>query len=493
MEKGKNILSVRRLKHLVENAKVSIFGLILSSFILLYILHPLIPKEILYSWLLLTVLTSILRWYFYHRFLQKFYEDQLIKTEKYENLFSLFAYISSLTYGVFSYWFYDYVPYSIKSFLIIIAAGMCAVAMNGYASSKKIFIPYSILIMSPFAIWYFQQGTQLNYIMCFLIIFFCGMIIKSSLAMNSYIITFMETKQDNEHLLLNLKKRKRQLETTNKDLIKHIEQIDSLKEKLIQQESLAGLGVLTSGLAHEIRNPLNIIINASKILETVIDDLKEEKEKIEPVVTMDLDEAFSDMDISIDLIGKEGKKADEIVGHLLASYTTQEEDQRKPFSINELIEEMADTTLLAMKGKISSSKGILQRNFQKDIPKIKGQRNELSKAIYNLIYNSFEAIDEKYLNDPENYHPLLKISSKKVESSILISIYDNGIGISEKDMKLIFTPFYTTKPTNKATGLGLTVSFEIINNLFKGDIKVESKLGQFTKIEISIPIQSESK
>jgi signal transduction histidine kinase len=308
---------------------------------------------------------------------------------------------------------------------------------------------------------------------------------------NRYIISFLEAKQDNEHLLLNLKKRKRDLEETNINLKKHIEKNESLKEKLVQQESLAGLGVLTSGLAHEIRNPLNFIINSSVILEEIFEEFNNHKEELKKVTTIDVDDSLNDAQTSIKLISSEGKKANLIVTHLLSTYSNQKESDRTTFNLNKLIESVAQTTQLALKGKVSSAKGVVEIELDERINEYKGHESELNKVLLSIIYNSFEAIEEKYSFDPENYKPLVKVESKVLEDNIIITIYDNGIGVKEKNLSKVFTPFFTTKPTNKATGLGMSSSYEIIKNLFLGDIKLDSQQGQFTRVEVIIPLKPE--
>lgn len=489
MQKEKNFLDKLRLIHLAKNNVNSMIGLIVSTTLILVMFIEQVPRAILLSFFFITVFQALARIFFYKRFLKSVESTFEVNTKRYENIFAALASMSAITYSTFSISFYPHVSEMYQLFLLVIATGMVGITFNSNAASSKIFIPYSILTMGPFCIWYGLQQSSPESLVSLFIVIFCIMFIRSSRSVNRYIISFLEAKQDNEHLLMNLKKRKRDLENTNKSLKKHIEKNESLKEKLVKQESLAGLGVLTAGLAHEIRNPLNFIINSSIILEEIFEELSSNKDDLKKGTDIDLEDSLADAHTSIKLISSEGQKANNIVTHLLSTYSHQKDSSKSTFKINDLIESVAQTTQLALKGKISGAKGVVEIELDEKIEDYIGHEAELNKVLFSIIYNSFEAIEEKYSFDPENYIPLVKVDSKLEQENIIITIYDNGIGVKEEHIGKIFTPFFTTKPTNKATGLGMSSSYEIIKNLFQGDIRLDSQQGQFTKIEVILPLK----
>jgi signal transduction histidine kinase len=492
MQKKKNLLDEKRIAYLASNNISSMYGLIVSTSIIFIILIEDVPKKLLLPWFILSLAQAIGRILFYKNILVRLSNEQIDCAKKTELSFTLLSTLSALTYSCFSISFFFYLSDMTQLLLLVIATGMVAITVNTNASSSKVFIPYTIATMFPFCFWYASRNSiPESYISVFIVIY-CFVIIKSSKAVNSYITSFLEAKQDNEHLLLNLKKRKDDLEKTNINLKNHIEKNENLKEKLIKQESLAGLGVLTSGLAHEIRNPLNFIINSATILEEIICEFKENKDELKKCTSIDIEDSIDDALTSINLISQEGSKADAIVSQLLATYEHQKEGSSSRFSVNNLLENITSTIGLALRAEVATSRAVLEFEKDKDLPELTGYEAELSKVIYGILNNSIDAIKEKYSFDPNNYSPLLRIETKYIDQSIEVSIYDNGVGIKDENIAKVFTPFYTTKPTNKATGLGLSSSFEIINDLFKGSVKVDSKLGQFTIVTINLPLESKN-
>ena len=489
MQKENKFLDRLRLIHLAKNNINTMIGLIVSTTLLLVIFIEQVPRTLLLSYFFITIFQALGRIYFFKRFLKAVHLASELDTNRFEITFAALASLSAITYSTFSILFFPYISQMHQLFLVVIATGMVGITFNSNAASSKIFIPYAILTMGPFCIWYGMQNSNPESFISLFIVIFCIMFVNSSHSVNKYIISFLEAKQDNEHLLMNLKKRKKDLEETNINLKNHIEKNESLKEKLVQQESLAGLGVLTSGLAHEIKNPLNFIINSSLILEEIIKEFSNNKDDLKKGTTIDLEESLADAHTSIKLISNEGKKANDIVTHLLSTYSHQKDSYRSTFKLNKLIESVAKTTQLALKGKISGLKGVVEIELDIKIKDYNGHESELNKVLFSIIYNSFEAIEEKYNFDPENFKPLVKVESKVIEENILIIIYDNGIGVKENHLNKVFTPFFTTKPTNKATGLGMSSSYEIIKNLFQGDIKLNSQQGQFTRVEIILPLK----
>ena len=489
MQKKKNSLDEKRIIYLVSNNINSMYGLIITVSLTYACLVGKLEQNLLVTWLSLSIALAVGRIIYYKKTLKKISTSGEINTRRTEYILSTLSTTSALLYSCFSVAFCGMLESDMQLFLVTIATGMVAVTINTNASSSRVFIPYTIGTMIPFCIWYaINKSGPESYVSLFIVIF-CVVIIKSSKGVNNYITTFLETKQDNEHLLNNLKKRKKDLEETNKNLKKHIEKNENLKEKLITQESLAGLGVLTAGLAHEIRNPLNFIINSAAILNEIHDDLKKNESEISKVTTFDFKDSLEDAKISIDLISSEGTKADSIVSQLLSTYDHQKVHSTNEFSVHAMISQISKTISIALRTDLSTSKAIIRLESANNLPKLKGHEGELSKVFYSIINNSIDAIKEKHTFDPDNYAPLIKIEATHVGDEIKVQIYDNGVGVKQENINKLLTPFYTTKPTNKSTGLGLSSSFDIVKDLFKGSVDIESKLGQFTIVTISLPLE----
>ncbi|WP_127713957.1 sensor histidine kinase [Halobacteriovorax sp. HLS] len=490
MQKEKNYLDKLRLTHLAKNNINSMVGLTISTILIFIILLDHLPRTLGLSYLTISLAQSLGRLYYYANFLKKLKSVEEVNEKRTELIFAILSTLSALTYSCFSISFFSYLSQIHQLFLLVIATGMVAITFNSNASSSKVFVPYSIFTLLPFFIWYaLQFTTPESYISVFIIIF-CVIIIKSSKSVNHYIVTAFEARQNNEHLLLNLKKRKKALEDTNQSLKKHIDDNEKLKKKLIEQESLAAVSVLSSGLAHEIRNPLNIIINSSAILKEIIEELDTKKVNFEQDDNFDIEEAMQDAKTSIEYILAEGHKANTIVSQLISTSAGHKKSNSERFSINELIEEVALTIEIAMKSKFLEANASVSVSLSPLADEYHGHKSELGKVLYNTLYNSIESLQEKYENDPTHFSPVIKINSEIKDDSIEIELYDNGIGVKEENLSKVFTPFYTTKPTNKATGLGMSSSYEIINNLYKGSMKLESKQGQFAKVIITLPLES---
>ena len=261
-----------------------------------------------------------------------------------------------------------------------------------------------------------------------------------------------------------------------KQLQESLENLKSTQKQLIQSEKMASLGELTAGIAHEIQNPLNFVNNFSDINKELVDDLKSE------LATGNLqsaNEIADDIKANEEKINHHGKRADAIVKGMLQHSRTSTR-QKELTDINALCDEYLRLAYHGMRAKDKSFNCTLETHFDSSLPKINVVPQDVGRVILNLINNAFYACAERRnLEGFENlqgltpYLPTVTVSTKNLGDKVEISVKDNGNGIPEKIKEKIFQPFFTTKPTGQGTGLGLSLSYDIVK-AHGGEIKVES-------------------
>jgi signal transduction histidine kinase len=233
---------------------------------------------------------------------------------------------------------------------------------------------------------------------------------------------------------------------------------------------MASLGELTAGIAHEIQNPLNFVNNFSEVSDELIDEMKEE------LATGNLQlaaELADDIKQNLEKINHHGKRADAIVKGMLQHSRTNN-GQKEPTDINALADEYLRLSYHGLRAKDKSFNADFKTDFDEELPKINVVPQDIGRVLLNLINNAFYAVSEKMKQQRDGYEPTVSVSTKKDGDKITISVKDNGNGIPEKIKEKIFQPFFTTKPTGQGTGLGLSMSYDIITKEHGGELKVES-------------------
>jgi signal transduction histidine kinase len=271
----------------------------------------------------------------------------------------------------------------------------------------------------------------------------------------------------------------------HKAKIKIEEAYDNLKatqQQLIQSEKMASLGELTAGIAHEIQNPLNFVNNFSEVNEELVKELKGEADKgnLEEVKAIANDIAFNS-----EKINHHGKRADTIVKGML-QHSRASSKVKEPTDINVLADEYLRLAYHGLRAKDKSFNADIKTDFDNNIGKINITPQDIGRVILNLINNAFYAVDEKKKGNQNGYEPTVLISTKKNIGKIEISVKDNGNGIPQKVLDKIFQPFFTTKPTGQGTGLGLSLSYDIVK-AHGGELKVETKEGYGSEFKITLP------
>ena len=294
-----------------------------------------------------------------------------------------------------------------------------------------------------------------------------------------------------EETIEELEQKRKAIEETNVALHKSLEELKAAQQQLIQSEKMASLGELTAGIAHEIQNPLNFVNNFSEVSNELMDEMNEELEK------GDIAQAKSiahDIKENLTKINHHGRRADAIVkGMLQHSKTTS--GTKEPTDINALADEYLRLSYHGLRAKEKSFNATLVTNYDESIGNVNIIPQDMARVILNLINNAFYACTERsrsavaekkrqYQSEAalpvlsgglvEDYKPTVVVSTKKVNDKVEIKVKDNGPGIPLNIVDKIFQPFFTTKPTGQGTGLGLSLSYDIVK-AHGGEIKVETK------------------
>ena len=271
---------------------------------------------------------------------------------------------------------------------------------------------------------------------------------------------------------------------------KALTELKTTQSQLIQSEKMASLGELTAGIAHEIQNPLNFVNNFSEVNTELIDELEKE------ILGGNLQEAIlivKDIKTNEEKITHHGKRADAIVKGML-QHSRSSSGVKEPTDINALADEYLRLAYHGLRAKDKSFNATLKTHFDETIRKIDIIPQDIGRVILNLITNAFYTVDEKKKQKPEGYEPTVSVSTEAVipppggPREVLISVKDNGNGIPQKVLDKIFQPFFTTKPSGQGTGLGLSMSYEIITKGHGGELKVESREGEGAEFTIHLPI-----
>jgi two-component system, NtrC family, sensor kinase len=250
--------------------------------------------------------------------------------------------------------------------------------------------------------------------------------------------------------------------------------LKATQSQLIQSEKMASLGELTAGIAHEIQNPLNFINNFSDVNKELLGEIKDEidKKNFEEVKLLAKDVIENESKIN-----HHGKRADAIVKGML-QHSRRSNGQKELADINSLANEYLKLAYHGLRARDKSFNATIQTDFDKNIGNINIIPQDIGRVILNLITNAFYAVNEKSLkakaSGDNRYEPTVWVNTKKEEDVFLISVKDNGNGISQKTVEKIFQPFFTTKPTGEGTGLGLSISYDIIK-AHGGELKVETR------------------
>jgi signal transduction histidine kinase len=285
---------------------------------------------------------------------------------------------------------------------------------------------------------------------------------------------FLDLRHAEEQALM-IKEEKERLEVT-------LSNLRATQSQLIQSEKMASLGELTAGIAHEIQNPLNFVNNFSEVSSELIDEMKIE------LINNNIEDAIAiaeDIRENLEKINHHGKRADGIVKGML-QHSRNSTGQKELIDINALADEYLRLSYHGLRAKDRLFNAKFEIQIDKSIPLVSVVPQDLGRVILNLLNNAFYAVHEKNKGGIEKYEPTVIVRTKKYETHIEISIIDNGNGIPEPLKAKIFQPFFTTKPTGQGTGLGLSLSYDIVK-AHGGELQVKSEKGIGTELIIKLP------
>ena len=266
-------------------------------------------------------------------------------------------------------------------------------------------------------------------------------------------------------------------------LEKALDTLKTTQNQLVQSEKMASLGEMTAGIAHEIQNPLNFVNNFSEVNAELLDELTDELEKNNKEEAINI---ARDIKENEEKIIFHGKRADAIVKSML-QHSRSSSGKKELTDINALADEYVRLAYHGLRAKDKSFNAKFETDFDKSIQPINVIPQEIGRVLLNLINNAFHAVSEKEKQNGGNYDPTVTVTTNRVGDKVELRVKDNGHGIPQKVLDKIFQPFFTTKPAGQGTGLGLSLSYDIITKGHGGEFRVETKEGEGTVFIVSLP------
>jgi signal transduction histidine kinase len=279
-----------------------------------------------------------------------------------------------------------------------------------------------------------------------------------------------------------------QVQERTKELSLSLEDLRTAQDRLVQTEKLASLGQLTAGIAHEIKNPLNFVNNFSALSGELIDELNEvlTSAALDDKTREEIDELTHMLKGNLEKVVQHGKRADSIVKNMLL-HSREGAGEHRPADINAIVEESLNLAYHGARAEKSGFNITLKRDLDPDAGMIDLYPQEITRVFLNLISNGFYAATKRKEAGEADFEPMLSASTKNLGSKVEIRIRDNGTGIPREVKEKMFNPFFTTKPAGEGTGLGLSMSHDIIVKQHGGKIDVDTKPGSFTEFIITLP------
>ncbi|MGV3763539.1 sensor histidine kinase [Parapedobacter sp.] len=284
-----------------------------------------------------------------------------------------------------------------------------------------------------------------------------------------------------------------ELQQQKEELEQALEELKHTQAQLIHSEKMASLGELTAGIAHEIQNPLNFVNNFSEVSVELLDELKTGPLANLPEETADeVGEIMDDLVQNLEKINLHGKRADGIVKSML-QHSRSSTGEKSETDINALADEYMRLSYHGLRAKDKSFNAMMETDFAADLPRIAVVPQDLGRVLLNLFNNAFYSVSEKKKNSVSNsYEPTVAVATQHVQQpngrdAVQITVRDNGLGIPRAILDKIYQPFFTTKPTGQGTGLGLSMSYDIIHKVHGGEMQIDTEEGEYAAFTITIP------
>jgi signal transduction histidine kinase len=279
-----------------------------------------------------------------------------------------------------------------------------------------------------------------------------------------------------------------QVQERTKELSLSLEELRTAQDRLVQTEKLASLGQLTAGIAHEIKNPLNFVNNFSALSAELIDELNDvlKPAVLDERIREEIDELTHMLKGNLEKVVQHGKRADSIVKNMLL-HSREGSGEHRPADINAIVEESLNLAYHGARAEKSGFNITLRCDFDPAAGMIDLYPQEITRVFLNLISNGFYAATKRKEAGSEGFEPTLSATTKNLGNRVEIRIRDNGTGIPTEVKEKMFNPFFTTKPAGEGTGLGLSMSHDIIVKQHGGKIDVDTEPGTFTEFIITLP------
>lgn len=286
----------------------------------------------------------------------------------------------------------------------------------------------------------------------------------------------------------------------DRDMEDQKKEIERLRLQIKKQEKLSALGMLSAGIAHEIQNPLNFVINFSKISGKLVDDLREileeEKEVLSPeswekltAIHDELSEIIQDLQDNLHKIEEHGNRATNIIRGILL-YSRGKEDEYISTDIARLVKEYVWLSYHSMRANYKNFNITIRESYDESLPPVHVIPQDFSRAVLNIMNNACYAVYSRSKIASLDYQPVISVDLRREGDMLRLTIEDNGTGIPEDIRENIFSAFFTTKPAGEGTGLGLSITKSIIEEKHNGTIRLETSEGEYTRFIFLIPLTS---
>jgi signal transduction histidine kinase len=283
-----------------------------------------------------------------------------------------------------------------------------------------------------------------------------------------------------------------EVQARTRELSQSLDELRTAQDRLVQTEKLAFLGQLTAGIAHEIKNPLNFVNNFSALSAELVDELDETlaPAPLDQKTRGDVGELTQMLKSNLEKVVQHGKRADSIVKNML-QHSREGSGEHRPADINAIVDESLNLAYHGARAEKAGFSITLQRDLDPSVGMADVYPQEITRVLLNLISNGFYATTKRKVEAGDGFEPMLSATTKNLGDKVEIRIHDNGTGIPEEVKEKIFNPFFTTKPSGEGTGLGLSMSHDIIVKQHGGSIDVETEPGLFTEFKIVLPRTSQ--
>lgn len=269
--------------------------------------------------------------------------------------------------------------------------------------------------------------------------------------------------------------------------------VEELQKQLREQEKMVALGMLSAGIAHEIQNPLNFVINFSKMSEKLLADMNDivadVKDSLDEDDAADLEDISADLTANMQKIREHGERAISIIRNILLQ-SRGKDGEFLPSDVTGIVHEYVWLSYHAMRANDKTFNISIVEDYDKDMPKVMVVPQDICRAVLNLMNNACYAVRERAAEATDDYVATVKVSVKRDEEKLYITIADNGTGMTDEVKNKIFKEIITTKPVGQGTGLGLSITHHIVCDVHKGELLVDSTLGEGTTFTIIVPLRT---